>query len=129
MSEKFTCPRRAESGADIPGGVFKGHGPNKDEFYERDGIEHCSYCGSISGEKFMELAKSHTEVEPTDKSYKFYMRGEGLPFIKFYTPHLSVEQGDEFITLWKAQQINWGYPGYPYVRLLIPHTHEPVANG
>jgi hypothetical protein len=39
---------------------------------------------------------------------------------KFYTPHLSPEQGDEFIELWKAKKINWGYPGGPYVRLFIP---------
>lgn len=43
---------------------------------------------------------------------------------KFYTHHLSTEQGDEFIKLWRAGKINWGYPGHPYVRLYIPHTQE-----
>lgn len=39
---------------------------------------------------------------------------------KFYTPHLSEEQGDEFDRLWRAHQINYGYPGAPYVPLFIP---------
>jgi hypothetical protein len=39
---------------------------------------------------------------------------------KFYTHHLTEEQGWEFDRLWKAKEINWGYPGYPYARLYIP---------
>jgi hypothetical protein len=39
---------------------------------------------------------------------------------KFYTPHLSPEQGREFFDLWQAGQVHWGYPGHPYRRLYLP---------
>lgn len=39
---------------------------------------------------------------------------------KFYTHHLTEEQGWEFHTLWREHKINWGYPGAPYTRLYIP---------
>ena len=39
---------------------------------------------------------------------------------KFYTHHLTEEQGWEFHALWRENKINWGYPGYPYRRLYIP---------
>lgn len=38
---------------------------------------------------------------------------------KFYTAHLSIEQGNEFIQLWMTKNVHWGYP--PYVPLYIPH--------
>jgi len=66
---------------------------------------------------FMQAVRDGKEVGPTDKSYKFYVddhRG------KFYTQHLSEEQGWEFHQLWQDGKINWGYPGKPYVRLFIP---------
>lgn len=46
--------------------------------------------------------------------------GEGEHIGKFYTQHLSEEQGFEFHMLWIDKKINWGYPGAPYVRLFIP---------
>ena len=39
---------------------------------------------------------------------------------KFYTAHLSQEQGWEFDGLWREHKINWGYPGAPYRPLYIP---------
>lgn len=39
---------------------------------------------------------------------------------KFYTQHLSEEQGWEFDRLWKEHKIVWGMPGAPYVPLFIP---------
>lgn len=39
---------------------------------------------------------------------------------KFYTAHLSPEQGREFYELWQAGKVNWGYPGHPYRPLYLP---------
>jgi hypothetical protein len=39
---------------------------------------------------------------------------------KFYTHHLSEEQGWEFHRLWQDKQVNWGYPGAPYTPLYVP---------
>ena len=39
---------------------------------------------------------------------------------KFYTAHLSDEQGREFYDLWQSGRIRWGYPGYPYRPLYLP---------
>lgn len=39
---------------------------------------------------------------------------------KFYTAHLSPEQSQEFLNLWSSGKVNWGYPGYPYVKLYLP---------
>lgn len=71
----------------------------------------------------MEYVRGGGEVGPTDKHYKFYVDGysgvtQGAK--KFYTHHLSEEQGREFGQLWRDGKINWGYPGQPYVPLYIP---------
>lgn len=39
---------------------------------------------------------------------------------KFYTHHLTEEQGWRFYELQRSLRINWGYPGHPYVSLYIP---------
>lgn len=180
MTEKFTCPRRAENGMDRDDGPFLWSGKNLDEFKKGHGLigqpSGCSYCGSMSGEDFMEAVKNGAEIGPTDKSYKFYVKGlpregnpddlrvltvsshpgEGLlswsqlskkqkkavkesgrgtdykkrfynfttwgPTVdgKFYTKHLTEEQGWEFAKLQHEGKIRWGYPGGPYVGLYIP---------
>ncbi|MCW2758043.1 MAG: hypothetical protein JWO46_1789 [Nocardioidaceae bacterium] len=116
-----TCPRRGENGMDSPNSPLRGAGTGLDEYRKGHGLvgqaRGCSYCGSMSPDDFMEAVRTGVEIGPTDKSYKLYvdsMRG------KFYTAHLSEEQGWEFDRLWKAHEINWGYPGAPYVGLYIP---------
>jgi len=119
----YVCPRRVAEGRDNP--VFR---QTEDHWRDEGGnLRTCSYDGSLHPDDFLRLVREHTEVGPTDKSYKFYVhaadehvRGAG----KFYTHHLSKEQGDEFITLWEEGKVLWGYPGRPYVRLFIPHTAE-----
>lgn len=116
MGKKFTCPRRLESpNPEAFGGL------DSDQWRKQHGLvgqaTGCSYCGSMNPDDFMAAVIDGAEVGPTDKSYKFYVdnhRG------KFYTQHLSEEQGWEFHRLWTEKQINWGYPGHPYVRLFIP---------
>ena len=115
MGSKMTCPRRLESpNPEAYGGL------GSDEF-RKGGMGRqktsCSYCGSMDPEDFMEGVRSGAEIGPTDKSYKFYF---GNHDGKFYTQHLSEEQGWEFHRLWTAKSINFGYPGYPYVRVFIP---------
>ncbi len=39
---------------------------------------------------------------------------------KFYTVHLSPEQGREFYALWQDGKVHWGYPGGPYRPLYLP---------
>lgn len=69
----------------------------------------------------MQLVLDGVEVGPTYKSYKFYIKDR----LKFYTQHFEdfdKEYGDAFIDAYLKGEIRWGYPGYPYVRLSIPHT-------
>lgn len=121
MTEKFTCPRRIENGMHLDKGPFRGSGANQDSFQKGHGLvgqrEGCSYCGSMSGEEFLVAIASGAAIEPTDKPYKFYVKGYAA---KFYTQHLSEEQGFAFDALWKEDKINWGYAGPPYVPLYIP---------
>lgn len=39
---------------------------------------------------------------------------------KFYTQHFGMKESHEFLDLWKADQIHWGPPGHPYVRIYLP---------
>lgn len=118
---KHTCPRRIEQGLHQTDSVFKDSGPNLDGYGKRNGPvgqkRGCTYCGSMHPDDFMQAIRDGLEIGPTDKGYKFYVDGHAG---KFYTQHLSEEQGWEFDRLWKAGSINWGYPGRPYVALFIP---------
>jgi hypothetical protein len=61
----FRCPRQGES-------RFGGLPTEKMAFWESDGT--CSYCGSLSPELFFEAVERGDEIEPTDKSYKAYVK-------------------------------------------------------
>ena len=80
------CARRDEQiGADK-------HFPGPDSFrVNRDGVETCSYCGSISPEAFFAAVEAGAEVGPTDKSYKVYIDlphpKVGLPCVKASSTH------------------------------------------
>lgn len=52
---------------------------------------------------------------------------DGRTVAKFYTMHLTPEQGREFFDLWQAGNVNWGYPGYPYRRLYLPGFEKAEA--
>lgn len=104
---KHTCPRRMSE-----------MGPwEREEGLDRYKSGKCTFCGSMHPDDFMLAVKEHKEVGPTDKAYKFYVDDHAG---KFYTQHLSEEQGWEFDRLWREHKINWGYPGGPYVPLFIP---------
>lgn len=119
MSEKFTCPRRIAEGHASADSPLVYDGPNQDE-WRRD--KTCSYDGSLHPDVFMEYVKAGKEVGTTDKGYKFYLdeyEGTVAGAKKFYTHHLSEDQGYEFFYLWQAGEINWAqFP--PYVQLYLP---------
>lgn len=58
----FVCGRQAES--------LKGSG-KPEAFWESD--HTCSFCGSLSPDKFFEAVEAGCQVGPTDKSYKAYI--------------------------------------------------------
>jgi hypothetical protein len=187
MTETFTCPRRVQDGMDREDSPFRHSGSGLDEWRDdRAGLVNqprgCSYCGSLPPEDFMEAVRAGLEVGPTDKSYKFYVKGipiaepklrcsassnrkgagyraygeltraekravkdaghgkthrrdhyyggfvtETSAEAKFYTMHLSREQGWEFDELNFTGKVNWGYPGYAYTRLYIPGPSNPCT--
>lgn len=191
MTENHTCPRRRENGMDRDDSPLRGSGQNLDTYTSRGGLvgqpRGCSYCGSMPPDDFMAAVKSGAEVEPTDKSYKLYVKGipnpnPGQLYIlstsnhpspglrgwkdlaraekklvkseygqqsyfkdnykeryysfrtmttveaKFYTAHLSPEQGHEFYRLWMDGKVNWGYPGRPYRALYLPGPSDERRN-
>lgn len=68
MTEKFACPRRAESYAIMA---------REDTWKRGHGLigqkRGCSYCGSMHPEDFLQAVRDGKEVGPTDKSYKAYL--------------------------------------------------------
>lgn len=121
--ETFACPRRREMGALVHSGY-----PDTDRWVEEaDGnYRTCSWCGSMHPAELVNAIKANVEIGPTDKSYKLYVAYPSADrTLKFYTQHFEgTAYGDEFYDLWSAKQINWGYPGHPYVMLYVPSAPE-----
>lgn len=108
MTTRHNCGRRGGASS------FKLDPEGLDGFNERDGRPVCSYCGSISEEKFWELVDAGATVEPTDKSYKAYVSGEGVPFTKFYFQHLSELGMQKFVDYVNGQKFKLAFPGHFY---------------
>lgn len=98
------CPRRSETF-----GLLRPAHNGVNDHWRADGT--CSYCGSLSPERFLELAESGVELGPTDKNYKVYVGTNE----KFYFKHLSEEQMLKFIDLSNSRKLKLGYPGRFYV--------------
>jgi hypothetical protein len=129
------CPRRVEDGttdrflsADRPRET-----PDvweiREQMHKGLRARHCSYCGSLHPDDFMERVLAGWEVGPTDKNYKAYLRraDSGGPESKFYFQHLSVEQRHQFIDLLNAGTMHIGYPGHFYVHPFFvgkAYTHD-----
>lgn len=92
------CPRRAGM-------------PKMPEYTDRiDDTRHdhtCNFCGSLTGDKFMELIKGGAVVGSTDKNYKVYVYHPDYPHAKFYFQHLSNEQMLEFVEMYNAKTIKF----------------------
>ena len=121
MPEKFTCPRRIEDGTDSDDSPLVGSGENLDEYSSGHGLvtqsRGCSYCGSMPPDEFMELVRNGAKLGATTKSYKFYVNKPVRA--KFYTQHLSEDQGWEFMRLMRSNSINWD-SGIVPTRMFIP---------
>jgi hypothetical protein len=102
------CPRQRESPI--------GRREEKAAFWDRNGT--CSYCGSFSQSQFFAAVEAGAEVGPTDKNYKAYLRGPGVPpatgAAKFYFQHLDEAGRDRFIELFNSKKMTIGYPGHFY---------------
>lgn len=123
--ERHTCPRRAEAPA------FHRQGDDLDTWVVRDGLRHCSFCGSLHPDEVMAhwLGQTWT-LSPTDKSYKAYVHLARLdteeidpespftsgPYVgKFYFQHLDEGQRGAFIEAYNDGRISVDYPGHLYV--------------
>ena len=93
------CPRTQELGA-----------PSIAPGTDHTDQDHCSYCGSLLPDIFMQLLLEQKIVlQPTDKNYKVYVKartptplfenGMQDTYTKFYFQHLSPEQQTEFVRL------------------------------
>lgn len=100
----FTCGRQLESPMGLGGPAA---------FWEAD--KTCSYCGSLSQERFFELVEDGAEVGPTDKGYKAYVTHQDVRHAKFYFQHLDEAGRDRFITLVNERKMKIGFPGHFYV--------------
>lgn len=115
--DEFTCPRRIDA-ARLSGHV--------DSYRKRGSSEAaCSYCGSISPARLLEILSEGGAVSPTDKNYKLYVKGPPdteYPHMKFYTHHfkLDVESAMEFRRRVLDHEVKIGYPGYFYSKLWLP---------
>lgn len=107
-ADGFTCGRRNELFA------YQANRRGEDYYSMRDGAPRCSYCGSISEEKFFEYVDQGATVEPTDKNYKAYVSGEGIAFTKFYFQHLSESGMHKFVEYMNAGKFKLAYPGRFY---------------
>lgn len=95
-----------------------------------------SGTGPASGRPWSDLTRAEKDLIKSEHSlfpknrkegfYTFATWGE-LTEAKFYTHHLTEEQGWEFYRLWKQQRIAWGYPGHAYTRLYLPGPSQADA--
>src|SRR6478736_1690914 len=113
------CPRRSELFTGDTASIFKL--PEEDRFINH----HCSWCGSLDPEVFMQRLEEGTiKLTPTDKDYKVYVENDGgLYFMggmaggtsKFYFQHLTKDQRIRFLTLLNEKKIKLRDPGFFYV--------------
>lgn len=112
-----TCPRRYEDLGPRAGG------PNQDRWDIREQMahglvaRHCSYCGSLHPDDFMEKVREGWAVGATDKNYKAYLAKPNQPGgmeSKFYFQHLNDDQKREFVDLYNAGRVHM--PGGRFYR-------------
>lgn len=118
----FKCGRRQEIGAMGDDHPFRL--PKMDYWYERDGRQTCSYCGSAHPDAVFKAIEAGDQLIPTDKSYKVYV---GSAHAKFYFQHFDEAQQRQFIDLLNAGSIKLAVPGHFYA-LPFFIKREPVEN-
>jgi hypothetical protein len=83
-----------------------------------------SFFGSLDPDTFLSLATAGNAVEPTDKSYKAYIRTE-KGTSKFYFQHLSSAQQVEFVRLVNDKVMVIDMPGRFYRLPQYEHAWRP----
>lgn len=86
----------------------------RDQFANGVIARHCSFCGSLHPDSFMQGVLEGWEIIPTDKNYKAYIRDQGGKETKFYFDHLSQEQQQEFVERVRDGSMRIATPGYFY---------------
>lgn len=108
----FSCPRRFS------------FDPAPSDLWEKrnysDGITHCSYCGCMNNDTFMELLENEKiTIGTTDKNYKVYvhMRDDTSEVLRanFYFQHLTEEQKRRFVDLYNDNKVHFDQGGDFYV--------------
>lgn len=99
----FACPRQFET--------YRAADHEPAAYWSND---TCSYCGSLSQERFFALVEDGAEVGPTDKSYKAYVKHPSVGHSKFYFQHLDDAGKDRFVQLVNEKKMVIGYPGHFY---------------
>ena len=109
------CPRRYVELIAEPG--------LPDTWQNKGVVRTCSYCGSLHPEAFMKLATEGSELGPTDKNYKVYIKAPLLDVAmpKFYFQHLPYEDRRNFLDLLNTRKLNIDYPGHFYVLPFFIH--------
>ena len=108
------CPRKLENTFSS-----KYHADSEDcwraeNIFKNEGLDkHCSYCGSLHPQVFLNLVEKGAELIPTDKNYKAYIKFKDIQ-TKFYFQHLSKEDINRYIDLAEKRKINFSYPGFYY---------------
>ena len=124
--------------------------PEEDEWHANG---TCSFCGSLSPDRFFELIGQGMKLGPTDKNYKVYIdepnpssgqtvvvghrsgpdgeeaiHGTAPEFHarKFYFQHLDEDEQLRFVKLSNDKALQIDYPGYFYVH---PYFMRPMVHG
>lgn len=108
-----TCPRRNHEIGPWEAGENLDTWDIREQMHNGLRARHCSFCGSLHPDDFMQAARDGVELGPTDKSYKVYVNKPNGGS-KFYFQHLSPEQRAEFVELLNAKKLSIGYPGHFY---------------
>ncbi len=109
-----SCPYRS-----IPNaiGIYPAQGEDhwreNKSFFIKNYNFHCSYCGSLNPDYFLEILEKGGEIGPTDKPYKAYIKYKNQD-AKFYFVHLSPLHISKYISLAEKNKLKFGYPGFFY---------------
>ena len=104
---------------------------DKDQPHWRDD-DTCSHCGGMRPSIALKAIREGATVEPTDKSYKMYVKGakEPLPSSpanKCYFNHFSEAQAVEFVLLHHTGKMKLAHPGHFYSGLCFSVYKEAIT--
>lgn len=91
----------------------------------------CSHCGGLRPSILLKaLRENRVSLEPTDKNYKVYFKGErlssGCPANKCYFNHFSESQAIELVLMWRQGKIRFEQPGTFYSGLCFADYKDAI---